>query len=124
MRSRVISTNTLQTKLCNDCFGKKKKNRTLDRHRFFKAPAVWRNILLKFWQVLNGLAAMCGVGEITTTLVLEKFILHTSNQIVQEKLCTEPNEPDQALEFAFAFEVGFKGKRLMEHKRPKLQNQW
>ena len=36
------------------------------------------------------------------------FILHKSNKKTQEKLCTEPNEPDQALEFAIAFEEGIK----------------
>ena len=48
---------------------------------------------------LNGLAAQCDKGEITTTLVLDMFILHMNNKQVQEKLCTEPNEPEQALEF-------------------------
>ena len=36
------------------------------------------------------------------------FILHMSNKKVQEKLCTEPTEPDQTLEFANAFEEGVK----------------
>ena len=36
------------------------------------------------------------------------FILHMTNKKVQEKLCTEPKEPEQALEFAIAFEEGIK----------------
>ena len=36
------------------------------------------------------------------------FILHMNNKKVQEKLCTEPREPEQALEFAIAFEEGVK----------------
>ena len=34
------------------------------------------------------------------------FIFHMSNKKVQEKLCKEPKEPDQALDFAIAFEEG------------------
>ena len=36
------------------------------------------------------------------------FILHMSNEKVQEKLCTEPKEPDQTLDFSIAFEEGVK----------------
>ena len=36
------------------------------------------------------------------------FRLHMTNKKVQEKLCTEPKEPEQALEFAIAFEEGIK----------------
>ena len=61
----------------------------------------------EFWHALNGLAAICDFGDITTTLVLDMFILHMNNKKVQ-KLCTEPKEPDQALEFAIAFEEGIK----------------
>ena len=38
------------------------------------------------------------------------FILHMNNRKVQEMLCTEPKEPDQALEFAIAFEEGVKSR--------------
>ena len=50
----------------------------------------------------------CNFGEITTTLVLDMFILHMTNKKVQEKLCTEPKEPEQALEAAIAFEAGIR----------------
>ena len=40
------------------------------------------------------------------------FIIHMCNKKVQEKLCTEPKEPDQALEFAIAFEEGIKTQRV------------
>ena len=36
------------------------------------------------------------------------FIIHMSNEKVQEKLCTEPKEHDQALDFAIAFKEGVK----------------
>ena len=36
------------------------------------------------------------------------FILQMNKKKVQEKLCTEPKEPDQALDFAIAFEEGVK----------------
>ena len=50
---------------------------------------------------------MCNFGVITSTQVLDMFILHM-NKKVQEKLCTEAKEPGQALEFAIAFEEGVK----------------
>ena len=42
------------------------------------------------------------------------FILHMNNKKVQEKLCTEPKEPEQALEFAIAFEEGVKRQKVYE----------
>ena len=60
--------------------------------------------LLQFWHALIGLASLCDFGDITPTLVLDMFILHIDNKEVKEKLCTEPKEQDQALEFAIAFE--------------------
>ena len=80
-------------------------------------------VLFQFWHALNGLAATCDLGEITATLVLDMFILHMNNKKVQEKLCTEPKEPEQALEFAIAFEEGVKRQKLMAHKHPIQQKQ-
>ena len=94
-------------KMCNECFWKK-RNRTLDRHKFVSRMQQTGETLSQFWHALNGLAAPCDFGEITTTLVLDMFILHMTNKKVQEKLCTEPKEPEQALEFAIAFEEGIK----------------
>ena len=52
---------------------------------------------------------MCYFGEIISIiLVLDMFILHMNTKKVQGKLCREPKEPDQALEFAIAFEEGVK----------------
>ena len=51
------------------------------------------------------------------------FILHMNNKKVQEKLCTEPREPDQALEFAIAFEEGVKRQKscgLQTTENPKI----
>ena len=93
--------------LCNEYF-RKKRNRTLDRHRFFSRLQQPGESLFQFWHALNGLAALCNFGENSTTLVLDMFILHMNNKKVQEKLCTESKEPDQALDFAIAFEEGVK----------------
>ena len=95
------------TKTCNGCFWKK-KNRTLDRHKFFSRMQQTGETLSQFWHALNGLAAPCDFGEITTTLVLDMLILHMTNKKIQKKLCTEPKEPEQALEFSIAFEEGIK----------------
>ena len=76
----------------------------MDRHRFFLRWQQPGETLSQFWHALNGLAAISDFGEITTTLVLDMFILHMGNKKVQEKLCTEPKEPDQALDFAIAYE--------------------
>ena len=96
--------------LAADCF-QVKRNRTLDRHRFFSRAQQPGESLQQFWHTLNGLAALCDFGEITNTLVLDMFILHMNNKKVQEKLCTEPREPEQALDFAIAFEEGVKRQR-------------
>ena len=73
--------------LCNECF-RKKRNRTLDRHRFFSRLQQPGESLFQFWHALNGPAALCDFDEISTTLVLDMFILHMNNKKVQEKLCT------------------------------------
>ena len=93
--------------LAADCF-QVKRNRNLDRHIFFSRVQQLGETLQQFWHTLNGLAALFDFGEITNTLVLDMFILHMNNKKVQEKLCTEPREPEQALEFAIAFEEGVK----------------
>ena len=67
-----------------------------------------RETLSQYWHALNGLAAPCDFSEITSTFVLDMFILHMTYKKVQEKLCPEPKEPEQALEFAIAFEEGIK----------------
>ena len=85
--------------LCKKCF-RKKRNRTLDHHKVFSRVQQPGESLSQFWHAMNGLAALCDFGEISTTLVLDIFYLHMSNKKVREKLCTEPKEPDQALEFA------------------------
>ena len=106
--------------LCIDCF-RKKRNRTLDRHRFFSRLQKPGETLFQFWHALNGLAALCDLGEITSTLVLDMFVLQMNNKKVKEKLCTEPKEPDQTLEFAIAFEEGVKRQRRTAHKHPNQQ---
>ena len=61
---------------------------------------------------------MCNFGEITSTLVVDMFILHMNNKQVQEKLCTEPKEPNQALEFAGSFEEGVKRQKAYGAQAP------
>ena len=73
--------------LCNECF-RKKRNRTLDRNRFFSRLQQPGESLFQFWHALNGLAALCDFGETSTTLVLDMFIPHKCNKKVREKLCT------------------------------------
>ena len=50
--------------------------------------------LQQLWHTLNDLAAPCDFGEITQTFVQDMLILHMHKKKVQEKLCTEPREPD------------------------------
>ena len=104
-------------KFCIECFPKK-RNRTLDNHRFFSRLQQSSETLFQFWHALNGLAAMCDFGEITSTLVLDMFILHMNNKEVQEKLCTEPKDPDQELEFVIAFEEGVKRQKAYGAQAP------
>ena len=113
--------------LCIECF-RKKRNRTLDRHRFFSRHQQQGESLSQFWHALNGLAALCDFGEITPTLVLDMFILHMNNKKVQEKLCTEPKEPEQALEFALAYEEGIQrqkayGTQAPESSKPAIKSE-
>ena len=51
-----------------------------------------------------------------------------NNKKVQEKLCTEPKEPDQALEFAIAFEERVKrqkayGSQAPENAKPLVKSE-
>ena len=103
--------------LCKKCF-RKKRNSTLDHHKVFSRVQQPGESLSQFWHAMNGLAALCDFGEISTTLVLDIFYLHMSNKKVREKLCTEPKEPDQALEFAIAFEDGVKRQKAYRSHAP------
>ena len=96
----------------------KKRNRALDRHRFFSRLQQPGETLSQFWHALNGLPAICDFGEITTTLVLDMFILHISNKKVQEKLSIEPKEPDQALHYAIAYGEGVKRQKSYGMQAP------
>ena len=64
---------------------------------------------------------MCDFEEISATLVLDVFILlHMNNKKVRKKLCTELKEPDQALEFAIAFEEGVKRQKAYGAQAPEF----
>ena len=97
--------------LCIECF-RKKGNRTLDSHRFFSRLQLPGETLFQLLHALNGLAALCDFGEITSTLVLDMFILHMNNKKVQEKLCTESKE------FAIAYEEGAKRQKAYGSQAP------
>ena len=91
---------------CNDTFDKK-RNRTLDRFKFFSRRQKADETLLQFWQSLTGLAAKCEFAAQTESLVYDIFILNMRNKHVQEKLCTEPkDDPQDGLQYAVAYEEG------------------
>ena len=57
--------------------------------------------------MLTGLAAKCGFGDQTESLVMDTFIQNMNNKTVQERLCTEAkNDPQEAFRFAVAYEEG------------------
>ena len=105
--------------ICNYCC-LKKKNRTLDRHQFFARMQQPGETLYQIWHELSGLTATCIFGEFTLTLVLNKFIIQMTKKNVQEKLCNEPKDPEQALEYAFAFEEGTKRPKFYEMQNAEL----
>ena len=86
----------------------KLRNRTLDRFTFLSRKQNVNETLQQFWNSLTGLAAKCAFGEQTDSLILDVFILNMTNKTVQERLCTEPKEPQEALRFAVSFEEGIK----------------
>ena len=67
--------------------------------------------LSQVWHSLNRLAALRDFSAIMTTMVLDMLILHMNNKKVQDKLCTEPKETVQTLEFAIAFKENVKRQR-------------
>ena len=70
-----------------------------------------------FWNVLTGLASNCEFGNQTEQLVLDMFILNMNNTTVQEGLCTDPKDnPEDALQFAVAFEEGIKRQQSYSSK--------
>ena len=104
--------------LCTVCF-RKKRNRTLVRHRFFSRHQQQSESIFQFWHALNGLAALCDFGEITPTLVLDMFIQHMNNTNLLKKLCTEPKGTGPGtLEFAIAFEEGVKRQKAYGAQAP------
>ena len=99
--------------LCNDCF-RKRTNRTLNRHRFFsRLPG---EILFQFWHALNGLAAICDFGDITTTHVLDMFILHMSNKKCRRSYVVSQKKPTRHLNLPLHLRKESKGKKLTVYK--------
>ena len=66
------------------------RNRTRDRHLFLSRKQMQGELMQQFWHALNGSAAKCKLGEITTTLVQDVFILNMNDKETQKKLCLEP----------------------------------
>ena len=66
---------------------------------------------------MNGRAAICDFGEITSKSVLDMFISHISNKKAR-KFCNEPKEPDQELDFAIAFDEGVKRQKTYGLRAP------
>ena len=75
-----------------------KRNRTLQRFRFFSRKQDNKESLQQFWNALNGFAAKCKLEGRTNSLVYDIFNLSMHNEAVQERLCTEPKDsPEEAL---------------------------
>ena len=90
----------------------KRKNRTMERHKFLARKQAENESLEQFWNALNGMAANCELQGLTETLVYDVFILNMRNAMVQERLLTEPKDsPEEALRFAIAYEQGVQQKR-------------
>ena len=93
---------------CNECF-QMRRNRTMDKHTFLSRKQKPNESFHQFWNALNRLAARCNFGNQTEGLVHDIFVLNLSNELLQEKLGTEPKDtPAEALQFAIAFEDGLK----------------
>ena len=83
------------TKMCNECFWKK-RNRTLDWHKFLFQNATNRRNPFPVLVCVERAGSPMRFRRDSTTLVLD-MLIHKTNKKVQEKLCTEPKEPEQAL---------------------------
>ena len=96
----------------------------MDRFLFFSRKQKDSESLEQFWNVLNGLAAICEFEGQTTSLVYDIFILNMNNPVVQEKLCTEPKSSYvDALQFAIAFERGVNQKRTIAKKETQIKEE-
>ena len=84
-------------KNCVNTF-QKKRNRCMDRVKFFQRKQKTNETLSQYWNVLNGLAAKGDFGNQTESLVMDVFIANMANEIVQTKLTTEPKDtPEDVL---------------------------
>ena len=105
MNIRTVTLGELMAN-CAAAF-QKKRNRCLDRVKFFQRKQKSNETLSQFWNVLNGLASKGEFGDQTQSLVMDVFIANMANETVQRKLTTEPKEnPDDVLRFAEAYEDG------------------
>ena len=72
---------------------------TLDRLTFLSRKQKSNESLQQFWNALTGLASKRALEGQTESLILDVFILNMNNKKMQERLCTEPKEPEEALRF-------------------------
>ena len=105
----------------------KKRNRTLDRHRIFSRLQQPGKTLAQFWHALNGHAAICDFGEVTTTLVLDMFILHMSKKTCRGTVHSA-QRARSGVGIGIAFEEGVKrqksyGLQAPEAVKPSLKSE-
>ena len=110
IRIREIKAN------CDEAF-EKSKNRTLGTYEFFSRRQSSKESLRQFWFTLTGMAARCDFGDQTESLITDTFIQNMNNKTVQQKWCTElTNNPQEAFQFAIAYEEGINQHRAFEEE--------
>ena len=91
-----------------------KRNRTLDRFRFLSREQETKKSLQQVWNAVNGFDVKSEFEGQTNSFVYNIFFLNMLNKVVQERLCTErKGVPEEVLNFAVAFEEGFKRQSLV-----------
>ena len=94
----------------------------MDRHKVLNGKQRDNENLEHFWHALKGLAANCHFGTQTTGLVNDIFVSNMKNTLVQERLITVPKDnPQEALNFAIAFEQGAQQRKTIRVKTTNLK---
>ena len=61
------------------------------------------------------MAARCDFSDQTESLIMNTFMQNMNNKTIQQKLCTElKNDPQEAFQFAIAYEEGINQHRAFE----------
>ena len=96
----------------------------MDRHKFLNRKQKDDESLEQFWHALNGIAANCDFGTQTTGLVYDIIVSYMKNTVGKERLFTEPKDiPEDALNFAVAFEQGAQQKKTICVKPASLKEE-